>query len=451
MIVHPESTRAARPEARYPLPADGTLTAAERAGDAERAHGRQPSEARANGPAGARTPEAALRVLIVEPALQAAIQLGEMLDGQPDLTVVGVATTGQDAMRAAAELHPDVVVMEIDLPDVDGIQTAWLLGSKYPDCTVIILTAEHRPEYVQRAKVTGAQGYLLKPVHDPHEITDAIHTARLHAVGAPAHPGSAGLPTIPTASGPQPLGRRLALFSPKGGQGKTSIAVNLAVMLQRTTGKSVALVDADLRFGDANILLDLPFGRSLVDLLPHMEQLDAELLKQVLIRHSSGLHLLARPERAELAETITAAHMERVLTILPQMFEYSVFDCEVSYDEKLLAILDHADSILLVLTPNLGALRNAKHFLQLAEGLGYPRGKIDFVLNRANSSVNVSAADVERALGPGRYFRVGSYGRLLTNDLNNGVPTTLAHPRAEFTQAIGGIAQHVSRPDQGRR
>jgi len=316
---------------------------------------------------------------------------------------------------------------------------------------VLILTAEHRPEYVQRAKVTGAQGYLLKPLRDPREITDAIRTARLHTGGSQAQPAATGLPTVPPASGSQRLGRRLALFSPKGGQGKTSIAVNLAVMLQRTSGQSVALVDADLRFGDANILLDLPFGRSIVDLLPHIEQLDAELLRQVLTKHSSGLHLLVRPERAELAETVTAAHMERVLTLLPQMFDYTIFDCEVSYDEKLLAILDHADSILLVLTPNLGALHNAKHFLQLAEGLGYPRGKIDFVLNRANSNVNVSPADVERALGPGRYFRVGSYGRLLTNDLNNGVPTALARPRADFTQAIGGIAAHVSGRSNGRR
>jgi pilus assembly protein CpaE len=203
------------------------------------------------------------------------------------------------------------------------------------------------------------------------------------------------------------------------------------------------LVDADLRFGDANILLDLPAERSIVDLLPHIDQLDADLVRQVLMKHNSGVQLLVRPERAELAETITAEHMERVLTILPQQFDYVVFDCEVSYDEKLLAVLDHVDEILLILTPNMGALRNAKHFLKLTESLSYPRGKINFVLNRSNSNVNVTPADVERALGPGQYFRLGSFGRLLTNDLNRGTPTVLSQPRSEFTRVIRDIAQHL--------
>jgi pilus assembly protein CpaE len=253
------------------------------------------------------------------------------------------------------------------------------------------------------------------------------------------------------SSAPQKTGRRLAMFSPKGGQGKTSISVNLAVMLRQLTGKEIVLVDADLRFGDANILLDLPYERSILDLLPHIDNLDGDLLDQVLTRHSCGLQLLVRPERPELVETITAAHMEKVLTVLPQLFDFVVFDCEMSYDEKLLAVLDHADSIVLVLTPNMGALRNAKHFLKLAEGLGYPRSKIDFVINRANSNVNLTPADIERALGPGRYFRLGSYGRLLTNDLNRGTPTVIAQPRSEFTRVMRDIAQYLAQAaDDGK-
>jgi pilus assembly protein CpaE len=252
-------------------------------------------------------------------------------------------------------------------------------------------------------------------------------------------------PAAPTGApaAPPPLGRRVALFSPKGGQGTTTIAVNLAVMLRVLTDKPVLLVDADLRFGDTNILLDLPFQRSILDLVPHIDQLDSALLDQVVATHSSGLKLLMRPERPELAETITAEHISKVLTILPRLFDYIVIDCEVSYDETLLAVLDHADHILIVLNPELGALRNAKHFLQLADTLGYARTKISFIVNRANSNVGLSPSDLERSLGGGRFFRMDSYGRQLTTDLNMGQPSVLAHPRSDFTRIMREVAEYI--------
>jgi pilus assembly protein CpaE len=203
------------------------------------------------------------------------------------------------------------------------------------------------------------------------------------------------------------------------------------------------LVDADLRFGDANILLDLQFERSIIDLLPHMDQLDSSLLDQVLAKHPCGLQLLMRPERPELAERVSAAHIEKVLTVLPRLFDHVVIDCEVSYDEKLLAVLDRVDTIFLIITPNLGVVHNAKHFLGLAEALGYPRDKIHIVLNRANSNVGLTSADVERALGPGQYFYLKSYGQLLTTGFNLGQPSVLAQPRSEFTRAMREMAEFV--------
>jgi pilus assembly protein CpaE len=385
-----------------------------------------------------------LRILIVDPSLADAIELGEILDAQPDMQVVGVATTGHDGVQRAGELRPAVVLIDVQLPDMDGVQATWLIASKHPDSAVIIVTAEKRPEYMQRLIVAGAQGYLIKPLEEPVELPNTIRAVHLRSLERRAQL-THHAPTPAAPAGPVRLGRRLALFSPKGGQGKTSISVNLAVMLRQVTEQRVVLVDADLRFGDANILLDLPYGHSVIDLLPHMDHLDADIVQQVLTPHPSGLKVLVRPSRPELAETVTATHIERLLDVLPRVFDYVVFDCEVSYDEKLLAVLDRSDSILLVLTPNMGALHNAKHFLKLADGLGYPRDKIDFVVNRANSNVNLLPDDIERALGPGRYFRLGSFGRLLTNDLNDGTPTVLAHPRSEFARVLRDIAEHITK------
>jgi pilus assembly protein CpaE len=384
-----------------------------------------------------------LSVLIVEDSHLTARVMRDMIDAQPDMTVVAIASTGQEAVRRATELSPDVILMDIHLPDIDGVHATWLIASKNPNSSVIMVSSEERTEYMQRAMVAGAQGYVLKPIRDADEIANTIRTVRQRFQERRAllsHPGET---VVSAPAAPPRLGRRVAIFSAKGGQGKTAIAVSLALTLRSATEQRVVLVDADLRFGDANVLLDLTFGRSIVDLLPHIDQLDSHLLEQVLVKHNSGLELLMRPERPELAETITARHIEQVLTVLPRLFDYVVVDCELSYDEKLLAVLDRADYIMLVLTPDLGAVRNTKHFLQLAETLGYPRRKIDFIINRANSNVGLSAADVERVLGPGHYFRLDSYGRLLTTSLNMGQPAVLANPRSDFARVIRDIADHI--------
>src|SRR5919202_5734996 len=249
--------------------------------------------------------EQALRILVVEDNIQSAELLCEILAAEPDMEVLGVAMTGQQAVRRTAELNPDVVLMDIHLPDIDGIHATWLIASKNPDSSVIIVTSEARPDYMQRAMVAGAQGYFLKPIQNRADLCNTIRTVRQRALERRAllpQPTT----TVATVVMPPHLGRRIALFSPKGGQGKTSIAVNLAVMLRALTDKEVVLVDADLRFGDSNVMLDLPFERSIVDLLPHINQLDSDLIDQVLAKHSSGLRLLMRPSRPELAETVTA-------------------------------------------------------------------------------------------------------------------------------------------------
>ena len=170
-------------------------------------------------------------------------------------------------MRRASELSPDVILMDIHLPDIDGVHATWLIASKNPNSSVIMVSSEERAEYMQRAMVAGAEGYVLKPIRDGEEIASTIRTVRQRFQERRAllsHPGG----TVTAAAAPPRLGRRAAIFSAKGGQGKTMIAVNLALTLRTMTEKRVTPVDADLRFGDANVLLDMPFGHSVVDCSP---------------------------------------------------------------------------------------------------------------------------------------------------------------------------------------
>jgi pilus assembly protein CpaE len=392
-----------------------------------------------------------LRVLIIEDSEVTAEGIRLMIDAQPDMTVVGVMSTGEEGVRRVDELQPDVILIDIHLPDIDGLQATWLIAAKHPDSSIIMVTSEQRIDYVQRAMVAGAQGYLVKPVRDPEELAATIRIVRQRALERRSlltHPGSGASAGL---AAPPRLGRRIAVYSTKGGQGKTTVAVNLAVTLRALTNKQVLLVDADLAFGDLNIFLDLPFGRSISDLLPRIEELDSDLLDQVLVPHASGIQVLVRPEQSEMAETVMGIDVEKIMRVVPRVFDYVVVDCEVSYSEKMLAVLDHADVILVVLTPDMGAVRNTKYFLRMCDVLGYPRSKITFVLNRANTDVGFSVADVQRALDAERIFRLGSYGRLLTTSMNVGKPTVIAQPRSSFARAIREIAEYVAQSTDGAK
>lgn len=382
-----------------------------------------------------------LRVLIVDHDAATAARIQEQLETQDDLTIVGAVSGGLEAVQRAADCQPQIALVSMQLADMDGVHATWLLAARQPQLSVIILADDLRPEDMERVLLAGAQGYAAKSPQAIRDLPDLIRSVWERALERRtvlSHLPAGAAPTVPSHRG-----RRVAVFCPKGGQGKTSVAVNLAVYLRTCTRQEVALVDADLRFGDTNVLLDLPYERSIIDLLPHIDALDSDLLRQVFVKHSSGIQVLVRPERPELAETITAAHWTQILSILPSMFDFVVIDCEVSYDERLLSVLDQADAILLVLTPNLSVVRNTRHFLQLAQTLGYQRDKIAFVLNRANSNVGLGASDVEWVLGPGRYFRIDSAGQLLTASFNLGQPAVLTHPRSAFSRSIRDLAEYL--------
>jgi pilus assembly protein CpaE len=302
---------------------------------------------------------------------------------------------------------------------------------------------------MQRAMLAGARGYLFKPVRSSRQLIETILSAVEHAASRAPVGGGAGA-AVAGESAPLQRGTRIALFSPKGGQGKTSIGVNLAVTLQRAPDTKVLFVDGDLRFGDANVMLDLKSELSIVDLLPHIDNLDTCILDQVVAKHTSGLHVLLRPERPEFAERIFPQHLASLLTVTPRLYDYTITDTDVSYEDRPLTILDHADVILLVVTPSLGVVRNAKRFLELALTLGYPRERITFLINRANSHVGFGIEDIQRVLGPGRYLRVDSHGRLLTASLNRGQPAVCTQPRSEFAQTIETIANAIRQSGDGR-
>ncbi len=232
------------------------------------------------------------------------------------------------------------------------------------------------------------------------------------------------------------LGKVIALFSPKGGVGRTTIAVNLALAAAQLSSQKIALVDGDLTFGDVGVMLNLPPTRTISDLVPYTNQLDEELLNTILATHPSGLQVLLAPPKPELADLITPEHMSLILARLRELFDYVIVDTMVTLNDVTLAILDTADKVLVVTTPEIPAIKNVRAFLDTAEAIGYPADKIELVLNRADASPGLNISEIEATLGRRFSGQVGSGGLSVVEAANRGTPVVLSEPGSVVAQGI---------------
>ncbi|MEJ2560965.1 MAG: AAA family ATPase, partial [Anaerolineae bacterium] len=171
------------------------------------------------------------------------------------------------------------------------------------------------------------------------------------------------------------------VFSPKRGVGCSTVAINLANALHQAEGRQVALVDSSLQFGDVAVLLNLQASRTIADLAPHIDELDQELLDHVLLAHHSGIKALLAPPRPEMADLVAPGVLNTILEKLRRLYDYIVIDTPSTLADLTLTVLDVADRIILITTPDIPAIKNAKLFFEVTEALEYPSGKTILVLN----------------------------------------------------------------------
>jgi pilus assembly protein CpaE len=381
-----------------------------------------------------------IRVLAVDDSATIRETLSLLIETQPDMELVGTAASGNEAVRRAAELQPDIVLMDIHMPDLDGIQAAWLVSSRAPHGAVIMVTSEERIDFLQKAMTAGAQGYVLKPFGNGAQLFQTIR--EVHGRSAARRMQVIGGGPVDGAFRPR-VGKRIVVFGTKGGVGGTTVAVSVALQLKEMTRGSVAFVDADFLAGDATIHLDLSPQRSILDLVPHIDALDARLVEQVMAVHRTGLHVLARPGNPEQGQVLSAEHVRTVLSSLAQMYDYVMIDTSLTYDDRMLAVLDLADLYIVVLAPHLGTLRSARHFRDVASKLGYPDDRMLFVLNRANHLAGLALDDIGGVLGSRNIVQIPSGGLGLTQAVNEGKPLVLHNARSPVARAMQGLAEQV--------
>ena len=394
-----------------------------------------------------------IRILVVDDIAETRENLAKLIGFEPDMTIVASADGGQQAVEFAKRDRPDVILMDINMPDMDGITATEIIANTVPESPIIMMSVQGEQDYLRRSMLAGAREFLVKPfsadelvnaIRHVHEIEKVKRQRYQQQAPAQAGGGGAGGQNLTAVLQP-PKGKIISFFSPKGGVGRTTIATNLAVALHQSTGQPVVLVDGSLPFGDIAVILNMsPKAKTIADLVGSFDQVDAEVMESVLVQHSTGIKVLLAPPTPEAAELITGANIKKVLETLRESYAFVVVDTWPSFQEQVLTMLDVADVILTLMTLEITSLKNVRVFMEIAEKLGYDDQKVQLVANRNDSSGGIKASDVEASLARKIPHTIVSDGRALVLAVNRGVPFVISHRDSQVAKDIFTLADKLS-------
>jgi len=388
-----------------------------------------------------------IRVLVVDDISETRENIRKLLQFETDIEVVGAARSGKEAIQLSSETHPDVVLMDINMPDMDGITATEIIRKQTPSTQVIILSVQGDQNYMRRAMLVGARDFLTKPPM-VDELISAIRRA-----GQMARDEKTKIPqssTAQTSTNIQPSsqfgfknGKVIMVYSPKGGAGCTTVAVNLALALHNEETES-AIVDANLQFGDVAIFLNEQGKNSILDLTPRAEELDVDIVNEVMIKNTStGLHILSAPQKPEFAEKIKAEQVGKLLEFLKTMYAYIVVDTSSYINDVTLAVLDMCDAIILLTTQDIPSIKNNRLFLDLMLTLGISQEKVIFSMNRFDKRIAITPEKIGENLKLTISAVIPLDERIVIPSVNRGVPFVLDNKTQPAAKGIFSLAEAV--------
>ena len=382
------------------------------------------------------------RVLIVDDIAETRENIRKLLQFEADIEVVGMARTGREGIQLAKETRPHVVLMDINMPDMDGIQATEIITKDVPSAQIIIVSVQSDTDYLRRAMLAGARDFLSKPP-PADELVNTIRRLGHRSQELQTHLSFQSSGGATGAPGKGLAGKVISVYSPKGGAGCTTIVTNLALALH-TEDTKVVIVDANLQFGDVGVFLNLQGKYSLVHLAERTEESDSDFLQSVLVTHPSGVKVLLGPPTPEDAELVNAAQLQKVIETLRPFFHYILVDTSAVLRDFELSIFEASDRILLVATPDIPSLANIKKFFDLIDKLSaYPPEKLLLLLNRVDRRGGISAANVEETLKHAVRGQIQLDDKTVLASINAGVPFITGPRNLPPVQGVLDLAQKL--------
>lgn len=380
-----------------------------------------------------------IRILIASKNNVYSEALASSLSREADLHIVGEVPDVIEAVKKTEQLRPDIVIIEIDLPLTDGITAAEKITLAHPEIGVVVIGPPTDSEFLRQVMMAGVRDYFVKEQLSTDEFVAAIRRIFLTEKTRLASYASVRMNNLQQKN---IIPQIITVFGAKGGAGKTTMAVNLAVLIAQESKKKVLLLDLDLQFGDVTVYLNLKPRRTLAELVQERTHWDMQLINNYLISHSSGVKVMASPLRPEDADLIVAEHVEKVLSILRQNFDYIIIDSPPFFSDTILTALDMSTQIVLLMSMDLPSVKNLKLSLNLLDSLHHS-GKTKLVINRSSMNFGIDIRDVERTIDFLAADEIPSDGQTVVSAANKGLPFVISHPQAEVSKALLRVARMI--------
>lgn len=377
-----------------------------------------------------------IKIILVDDVAETRESIKKLLAFESDFKVIGTADNGRRGVEVAVELEPDIIIMDINMPDMDGLEAASRITKAVPTAGVIMMSVQSDQDYMQRAMLAGARFFMPKPV-----TMDLLYSTIRNVYDQYA-PVRAQFEALKNQQFIMPLddeeegagdraGHVIVVYSPQGGVGCTTVATSIASGLMKDGIKSL-LIDCDLQFGDVGAFLDLRPQLTIADLAENADDLDIEYFESVVATHNSGIKVLMGPNRPMLGADIRDTYPEAIPNIISQIssfYDFIVVDTSRSIDPVTASLLEMATKVVLVSVPTLPCVKNIKLVLDWFDQTGFPPEKVALVLNKAIETPSRAQRSIPSPERIQQYLKRPIEGlvplvdeTVILNSINKGIP-----------------------------
>jgi pilus assembly protein CpaE len=366
-------------------------------------------------------------------------QITEALNSQNEYVLADILTSKEMLAKQLHTTEPDIILVDSKLEGESTMDIIDDLALQFPNSSVVAVLPTNDPLVAQQVMLAGARAFLITPFSQINLVSTLRRVSELEGRRQQT---KMYVPSTATEA-TRPL-RSVTIYSPRGGTGVTSIAVNTAIALAEETGKKVLLFEGKVFFGHMEVMLNLRVQNSISDLIPHATNLDEGLVRDVVTPHPSGIHVLLAPSNVQIAQGIRAEDIYNIFMGVSRFYDYVVVDAGGPLNEISVTLMDATDRILLVTTPDLASLHDTSRFIQLSRSLAYPMDKILMLLNKAGAEGGVKLHDIETVLHNQVYHQIPNDPANVLRSINRGVPYLINYSRSNASKSIQQLARNLT-------
>lgn len=355
--------------------------------------------------------------------------IANYLETVDDINIIQQFKDILSAQDYIIENRPPLVIVDITKKTNISLDIISKLTTLVKNIKIIVLSYDTESDIVIKALRAGAREFLVKPLIEKDFVASVQKMKDLI------------LGNINDTT----KCKVITTFSNKGGIGKTSIAVNLAMEIANITKEKVALVDLNMQMGDITTFLNLDPSFDTSYVINNLDRIDETFLLTTLEQYNkTSLYVLADPPDIEQAEIITSEDITTLINILRNVFSYIVIDTTSSFDAKTITALDNSDLILLISIINLPSIRNCQRCFDLFKKLGYSKDKIKLIINRYMDADDIKIEDVEEVLDHKVFFKIPNNYYTIINSINKGIPICDAAPNSNICKSFKQLGAMLS-------